>query len=99
MVHMGPVHEPAEPKNGARALADRLWSRCVGRRVLRLDWWYNGAVSGSQLEKWFNRDLARWDEFKECYCKVPRMNDLIVQRRCQTILDRSVRSSIGNAET
>jgi uncharacterized protein YeaO (DUF488 family) len=61
------VYEKAEPRDGYRALIDRLWPRGVTRRRAALDAWLRDLAPSTELRNWFHRDPKRWQEFARRY--------------------------------
>jgi uncharacterized protein YeaO (DUF488 family) len=61
------VYEPVDPDDGIRVLVDRLWPRGISKEQVRLGIWQKDIAPSNKLRKWFNHDLARWDEFRRRY--------------------------------
>ena len=61
------IYDPAEPGDGVRVLADRLWPRGVRKDDPRIDRWVKDVAPSSELRRWYNHDLERYDEFVARY--------------------------------
>lgn len=61
------IYEPAAPDDGARFLVERLWPRGVSRERAQLDEWFRDLAPSPDLRRWYDHDLARWDEFQVRY--------------------------------
>jgi uncharacterized protein YeaO (DUF488 family) len=66
-MRMARIYDPAEPDDGLRVLADRLWPRGVRKGDPRIDRWINDVAPSSELRRWYNHDLDRYDEFVARY--------------------------------
>ena len=66
-MRMARIYDPAEPDDGLRVLADRLWPRGVRRDDPRIDSWIKDVAPSSELRRWYNHDLDRYDEFVARY--------------------------------
>lgn len=53
--------------DGRRILVDRLWPRGLTKEKASIDLWLKDIAPSTDLRKWFNHDLNRWEEFKERY--------------------------------
>ena len=58
---------PARADDGVRVLADRLWPRGVRKDDPRIDRWIKDVAPSSELRRWYNHDLERYDEFVARY--------------------------------
>ncbi len=56
-----------EHSKGVRILVDRVWPRGVSKKSLNLDDWSKDVAPSTELRKWFDHDVERWDEFKTRY--------------------------------
>jgi len=61
------VYDPADKKDGARVLVDRVWPRGLSRERVQADQWVKDAAPGTALRKWFAHDRSKWDEFRKRY--------------------------------
>lgn len=73
---------PAAPKGraGARLLVDRVWPRGIRKDDLKADDWIHDVAPSTVLRKWFDHDVARWPEFRDCYRAELRDNPEAVER-------------------
>lgn len=67
MIAIKRAYEPAEPRDGARFLVERLWPRGVKKQDLRVEAWLKDAAPSTELRKWFGHDPEKWDAFKRRY--------------------------------
>lgn len=63
------IYDSLEPGDGVRVLADRLWPRGVRKDDPRIDRWIKGVAPSSELRRWYNHDLDRYDEFVARYLR------------------------------
>lgn len=63
------VYDPPAENDGYRVLVDRIWPRGMKRDELAIDRWMSNVAPSTELRKWFNHDLARWDVFRKRYFK------------------------------
>ena len=61
------IYDSPEPDDGARVLVDRLWPRGVRKDDPRIDRWIKDVAPSSELRRWYNHDLDRYDEFVARY--------------------------------
>ncbi len=61
------VYEPAERRDGARFLVDRLWPRGIKKEALEMKAWLKDVAPSPELRKWFGHDPAKWTEFQKRY--------------------------------
>ncbi|MCT6870843.1 MAG: DUF488 family protein [Bartonella sp.] len=61
------VYEAYVPDDGWRVLIDRLWPRGLKRDKAHIDDWKKDYAPSTELRRWFNHDLDRWEEFKHRY--------------------------------
>ena len=61
------IYDPPEPGDGVRVLADWLWPRGVRKDDPRIDRWIKDVAPSSELRRWYNHDLARFDAFVARY--------------------------------
>jgi uncharacterized protein YeaO (DUF488 family) len=66
-VRIARIYDPPEPDDGLRVLADRLWPRGVRKDDPRIDRWIKDVAPSSELRRWYNHDLDRYDEFVARY--------------------------------
>jgi len=68
MIQIKRAYEPVAKSDGQRILVDRLWPRGIKKESLHFVAWLKEVAPSEKLRKWFNHDLARWDEFQHRYC-------------------------------
>ncbi|KAA8977796.1 DUF488 family protein [Halospina sp. K52047b] len=61
------IQDPAEDRDGARILVDRVWPRGVRKTDAQLEWWAKDIAPSTELRKWFGHDPERWPEFCRMY--------------------------------
>jgi uncharacterized protein YeaO (DUF488 family) len=61
------AYDPAEPRDGARFLVDRLWPRGIKKEVLEMEAWLKDVAPSPALRKWFSHDPDKWPEFQRRY--------------------------------
>ncbi|GHJ38819.1 DUF488 domain-containing protein [Streptomyces sp. TS71-3] len=61
------VYEPAEARDGARILVDRIWPRGLAKDAVPLDAWLKDVAPSTELRKWYGHDPDRYGEFAERY--------------------------------
>lgn len=61
------VYEPPEPEDGQRLLVDRIWPRGLSKEKAAVDVWLKDVAPSTELRKWFNHDVARWQAFRTRY--------------------------------
>jgi uncharacterized protein YeaO (DUF488 family) len=61
------IYEPAEPGDGYRLLADRVWPRGVSRERAQLDEWARELAPSDELRRWFGHVPERFAEFRARY--------------------------------
>jgi uncharacterized protein YeaO (DUF488 family) len=61
------AYEGPDPRDGFRALVDRIWPRGVGKEDLQLDVWMKEIAPSAELRRWFGHDPEKWPEFKRRY--------------------------------
>ena len=67
MIRLKRAYEPAESSDGVRILVERLWPRGVKKEELHLDEWMKEISPSPELRKWYNHDVAKWEEFHHRY--------------------------------
>lgn len=79
-IHIKRVYDPAEEKDGARVLVDRLWPRGLRKEDVAMTLWLKEIAPSSELRTWFGHDPARWMEFGRRYRAELARNDDAVAR-------------------
>lgn len=65
MIKVKRVYEPAEPGDGTRVLADRLWPRGIKKEAVAS--WARDVAPSDALRRRFHHDPDRWKEFQTHY--------------------------------
>lgn len=74
------IYEDISKDDGYRVLVDRLWPRGVSKEDARLDEWCKEIAPSTELRKWFNHDVAKFDEFSNRYRAELTQNEEVVDR-------------------
>ena len=61
------IYEPSDEQDGVRILVDRLWPRGLTKQDAKIDLWPKLLTPSNELRKWYQHDLAHWDEFQQRY--------------------------------
>jgi uncharacterized protein YeaO (DUF488 family) len=61
------VYEPADPRDGFRALVDRVWPRGMTKEHVQADLWLKDVAPSTALRKWFGHERSKWQEFTRRY--------------------------------
>ena len=61
------AYEQLPADAGHRVLVDRLCPRGVAKRDLALDEWLKDAAPSTDLRRWYDHDVERFDEFARRY--------------------------------
>ena len=67
MIKLKRVYEQAEPSDGFRILADRLWPRGISKEEAHVDEWLRDIAPTTELRKWFGHDPEKWPLFEGRY--------------------------------
>lgn len=67
-VHIERVYDLG-PRQGTsrRVLVDRLWPRGVSKAVADLDEWCKDVAPSTELRRWYDHEVDRFDEFARRY--------------------------------
>ena len=68
------IYEPQEEADGFRVLVDRLWPRGLKKNEAQVDLWFKQIGPSTDLRKWFDHDLDKWEEFLSDYTFELRKN-------------------------
>ena len=69
MLRMKRTYEPPARGDGRRILVERLWPRGMKKEALDLDDWTTAVAPSTELRRWFDHRLERWNEFRQRYRK------------------------------
>jgi len=61
------TYEPAGRGDGRRILVERLWPRGIKKEALVLADWMKDVAPSTQLRKWFDHRVERWEKFQHRY--------------------------------
>lgn len=67
MVHLKRIYSNYDTNDGYRILVDRLWPRGISKEKAHVDLWLKEIAPSTELRKWFDHDIEKWDEFKKKY--------------------------------
>lgn len=71
------VYEPAASSDGFRILVDRLWPRGKKKEEAKIDLWMKEIAPSTELRKWFNHEVEKWDSFSKKYATEIKKNDAL----------------------
>jgi uncharacterized protein YeaO (DUF488 family) len=66
MIQVKRTYDSPARRDGRRILVERLWPRGLKKEALAADWMKNVAPS-TDLRKWFDHRVERWEEFRRRY--------------------------------
>ncbi len=69
------IYETPSEADGLRVLVDRLWPRGIKKDDAKVDLWVKTLAPTTALRKWFDHDVAKWNEFRTMYSDEIRNND------------------------
>lgn len=61
------AYEEPAPTDGRRFLVERLWPRGVKKEELAAEAWLKEVAPSTELRKWFDHRVERWEEFQRRY--------------------------------
>ncbi len=67
MVKLKRIYQAYDENDGYRILVDRLWPRGILKEKAYLDMWLKDIAPSTELRKWFDHDLEKWESFQEKY--------------------------------
>ena len=67
MIRVKRAYELPSKSDGRRVLVERLWPRGVKKEALAADDWSKDVAPSTQLRKWFDHRVERWEEFQRRY--------------------------------
>ncbi|HEY7382048.1 MAG TPA: DUF488 domain-containing protein [Beijerinckiaceae bacterium] len=67
MIRIKRIYDPPAPDDGYRVLVDRLWPRGIRKDAAQIDLWCKEVAPSTALRRWYDHDLAKWDEFRRRY--------------------------------
>jgi uncharacterized protein YeaO (DUF488 family) len=90
MIRIKRTYDPPARGDGWRVLIERLWPRGMKKEAVAADAWLKEAAPSTELRKWFNHEVDRWDEFRRRYLDELRENP----DAWRPILDASRRGNV-----
>jgi uncharacterized protein YeaO (DUF488 family) len=67
MIRVKRTYDPPARGDGWRVLVERLWPRGMKKEALAADAWLKEVAPSTELRKWFNHRVDRWEEFQRRY--------------------------------
>lgn len=90
MIRIKRTYEPPARGDGKRILVERLWPRGLKKEALAADAWMKDVAPSTELRKWFDHRVERWEEFRRRYWKELDANP----QAWQPILEASQRRTV-----
>jgi len=69
MIEIKRTYEAPARKDGRRILVERLWPRGIKKGDLAADSWMKDVAPSTELRKWFDHRVERWEGFQRKYRK------------------------------
>jgi uncharacterized protein YeaO (DUF488 family) len=67
MIRIKRTYDPPARSDGRRILVERLWPRGMKKEALAADAWMKEVAPSTELRKWFDHRVERWEEFRHRY--------------------------------
>jgi uncharacterized protein YeaO (DUF488 family) len=67
MIRVKRTYDAPARGDGWRVLVERLWPRGMKKETLAADAWLKEVAPSTELRKWFNHRVDRWEEFQRRY--------------------------------
>lgn len=67
MIRIKRTYEAPARGDGRRILVERLWPRGMKKTALDADAWMKEVAPSTELRKWFDHRVERWEEFRRRY--------------------------------
>lgn len=67
MIRIKRTYDAAARGDGRRILVERLWPRGMKKEALAADAWMKEVAPSTELRKWFDHRVERWEEFRRRY--------------------------------
>ena len=67
MIRIKRTYEPPVRGDGRRILVERLWPRGMKKESLQADAWIKEVAPSTELRKWFDHRVERWEKFRQRY--------------------------------
>jgi len=69
MIRLKRTYDPPARADGRRILVERLWPRGMKKEALEADGWLKEIAPSTELRRWFDHRVERWNEFQRRYKK------------------------------
>jgi uncharacterized protein YeaO (DUF488 family) len=79
MIKLKRVYDPPDKNDGRRILVERLWPRGLSKDKAKVSIWMKDLAPSTELRKWYQHDLLKWDEFRRRYIKELENNKEMVE--------------------
>jgi uncharacterized protein YeaO (DUF488 family) len=67
LIQIKRTYDPPARDDGRRILVERLWPRGLKKESLAADAWVKDVAPSTELRKWFDHRVGRWEEFQQRY--------------------------------
>jgi uncharacterized protein YeaO (DUF488 family) len=67
MIRIKRTYDAPARGDGRRILVERLWPRGMKKEALAADAWMKEVAPSTELRKWFDHRVDRWEEFRRRY--------------------------------
>jgi len=67
MIRIKRTYEPPARGDGRRILVERLWPRGMKKESLQAEAWIKEVAPSTELRKWFDHRVERWEKFRQRY--------------------------------
>jgi uncharacterized protein YeaO (DUF488 family) len=67
MIRIKRTYDHPAREDGRRILVERLWPRGMKKEAVAADAWIKEVAPSTELRKWFDHRVERWDEFRRRY--------------------------------
>ena len=67
MIRIKRTYELPARGDGRRILVERLWPRGMKKESLAADMWMKEVAPSTELRKWFDHRVERWEKFRQRY--------------------------------
>jgi uncharacterized protein YeaO (DUF488 family) len=67
MIRVKRTYDRPARGDGRRILVERLWPRGMKKEALAADAWIKEVAPSTELRKWFDHRVERWEEFQRRY--------------------------------
>ena len=67
LVKVKRAYDEISDQDGIRILVDRIWPRGISKQRIKVDYWMKQLAPSTELRKWFNHDVEKFEQFKVKY--------------------------------